>query len=154
MKTLIRLARRLLRRPAPAYHGWQDFELGTYVTDPAPVERVKYVDIMPDLSRWQEAMLKHHAWLVRNQMLTAHRRPEDARISIHNAEQTRDSLTVFGIPIRLDPSIPPGEVHIQTTDRFPRMRSVIAPLQDGGWSVEEINEDAAQMIADHRRWHP
>jgi hypothetical protein len=62
MKTLIRLARRLLRRPAPAYRGWQDFELGTYVTDPAPVERTMWIDILPDLVPYQEAMLRHQAW--------------------------------------------------------------------------------------------
>lgn len=37
--TAYRLARLITRRQPPTYRGWQDFEVGTYVTDPAPVER-------------------------------------------------------------------------------------------------------------------
>lgn len=57
-----RFARLVTRRQPPKHHGWQDFELGTYVTDPAPVERTMWIDILPELLPHQEAMLRHQVW--------------------------------------------------------------------------------------------
>jgi hypothetical protein len=121
MKTLIRLARHLLRRPAPAYRGWQDFELGKYVTDPVPAERVKYVDIMPDLSRWQEEMLKHQVWGLRHRLLQDSLRPEDFTVALRPDGPPRPHpvpLTIFGIPVRLDANVPRGTIRLESKPHF------------------------------------
>jgi hypothetical protein len=105
---IARLIRRALRRPAPAYRGWQDLELGTYVTAPAPPDLVIEIPItlpaMPDLLPWQENLLRDRGWMVRDGMLQAHRRPEDARITIcGDPAPEHEGLQVWGIPVRLVP---------------------------------------------------
>ena len=124
------LAWLLRRRPAPAHHGWQDFEVGTYVVDPAPVEHVKYVDILPDLQPWQDALLRAYAPNVRYALNAAERRPEEALIHIHNDKRV-DGLTVYGIPVRLDPRVPPGEVQVEMKPdlQFPRLYT------DESWGI-------------------
>lgn len=123
MKIIARILTRL-RRPAPAYRGWQDFELGTYVTDPAPAANrstpaVTLHDLLPDLLPWQEELLRVQGWDVRNRMLQANRRPEDARITIHGDPAPEHArLTVYGIPVRLLPNIPIEEMLVEVTDRI------------------------------------
>lgn len=117
-----RFARLVTRRQPPAYRGWQDFELGTYVTDPAPVERVKYVDILPNLSRWQEEMLKHQVWGLRHRLLQDNLRPEDFTVSIRPDDNSRNHqpvpLTIFGMPVRFDPNMPRDQVRIEQKPHF------------------------------------
>lgn len=151
-----RFARLVTRRQPPDYRGWQDFELGTYVTDPAPVERrpipsVGYValDEILGLQPWQEDTLRVYSARVRERMLQEHRRPQDARITIHGPKKVT-GLTAFGIPVVVDPAIPLLRVDVELLDRFPRIRTIHTPLPDGGWSIEEVNEDADQMITDFK----
>src|SRR5690349_15750911 len=69
-----------------------------------------------DLQPWQEEVLMRVAPRIREQILAAYGRPEDARISIGDdrLDGPDDRMTVFGIPVRLDPRVPRDEVWIET----------------------------------------